>query len=426
MTPVEIIRGVFNPACAFTGKETEESEILYPPVHVEDSFIEGLACLFKELPPNPSRGDIAAWLKTLLDIVRSSTTWVFPHSITLLRDHGALQVLNPGTVRTFNFFFMRLRQLLLRGLLDHDDVVEALRGPPTGMIPVFSAVDKENLRVTLKAAVNRETARVAAEAARAEDARVAAASALAELASVEVDLLAEMAPFEMDPLLLDVSRWVPPPPVPPGSPQLPPQVTAVPPGSPPVPPLVIRSKKKACPTALGFPRRVKKRACPQALPIDGASAIPAKRQKAIAHVREVEPVAESGEAPAAPVAACDDLIERAFRTTLNEYTYFELPRSIIEAMLKRPATMSPISHAYSAAIPIAGRTVDKDKAWDFARVLREAIQAVCEECKLTNDKPNILRDIVKITINAILQHGGINETLGYKGVYWWQTILKSP
>jgi len=426
MTPVEIIRGVFNPACAFTGKETEESDNTYPSVNLPADYeglsLKGLACLFEEIPRNRSRDNIRAWLKILLEVVRSS--WAFPCNVTLKKSHGADELMEHGKVRIFNYFWMRLRRRILKdlfGLEPIDDVVEVLRAPSNGMIPAFSAFDKDNLRVTLREAVNRETARVAAEAARADDARVAAEAArvAAEAASMAAaSTLAEMARVA-DPLPEGVSLRVDAPPVPPGS--------------PPVPTPVRRCKKKACVSALivsalqapdtgapdlGVPglleivlggnRRVKKRACRRALPI------------------EVEPVAESGEAPAAPVAACDDLIERAFRTTLNEYTYFELPRSIIEAMLKRPAMMSPISHAYRAAIPIPGRTVDKDKAWDFARVLREAIQAVCEECKLTNDKPNILRDIVKITINAILQHGGINETLGYKGVYWWQTILKSP
>lgn len=421
MTAVEIIRGVFNPECAFTGKETKEIENSFPPVRVEDSSIEGLAGLFEELPPNPSRDDIAAWLRILLELVRSSATWAFPHSVTLVRDHGALQVLNPGTVRVFNLFFMRLRQLLLRSLFRHDDVVVVLRNPAPGAdtIPVFSPDDKQALRKKLQDAVDRQAARVAAEAARAEAASVAAASALADMACSESVPLPDMAPFEMDPLLLDAFRWVPPPPVPPGSPQLPPQVTAVLPGSPPVPPLVIRSKKKACRVALGDPRRVKKRACPQALPIDGASAIPAKRQKAIAHVREVEPVA-------APVAAsgvsCGALIQRALGATRDNYThdYHTEVKIIITQILAREERILEISNAYKAAAPIAGRRVDTAKGLAFVYVLFKVIQDICGELLLQKREV-----IIPIAVKALLRHGGINEKLGYKpdNTYWWNSIL---
>lgn len=402
MTTVDIIRGVFNPECAFTGKETEESDTNFPPLLVDDEYLKGLACLFQEMPRNRSRDHIRAWLKILLEVVRSS--WAFPCNVTLKKSHGADELMEHGKVRIFNYFWMRLRRRILKdlfGLEPIDDVVEVLRAPSNGMIPAFSAFDKDNLRVTLGNAVNRETARVAAEAAS-----VAAASTLAEMARVA------------DPLPEGVSLWVDPPPVPPGS--------------PPVPTQVRRCKKKACVSALDVPdlgapdlgvpgllqivlagnRRVKKRACRQALPI------------------EVEPVAESGEAPAAPVAAsgvsCDSLIRRALKATLENYTKFPFVISIIELILKGTESMSEISDAYEAAVPRAGRKFDLAKGWEFARVLRTVIQDIVKKYNLKTKKSNSEDDDVKITINAILNHGGINQTFGYRDVYWWQTILHSP
>ena len=420
MTTVDIIRGVFNPECAFTGKETEESDTNFPPLLVDDEYLKGLACLFQEMPRNRSRDHIRAWLKILLEVVRSS--WAFPCNVTLKKSHGADELMEHGKVRIFNYFWMRLRRRILKdlfGLEPIDDVVEVLRAPSNGMIPAFSAFDKDNLRVTLGNAVNRETARVAAEAARAEDARVAAEAASVAAAST----LAELA-CVADPLPEGVSLWVDPPPVPPGS--------------PPVPIQVIRRKRKTGISALNVPvdlgapdvgahdlgvpgllqivhsskRRVKRRSCPQALPI------------------EVVPVAESGEAPAAPVAASGvssvALIRGALEATKGRYTKFPFVISVIDLILKGTESMSKISDAYETAVPRAGRKFDLAKGWEFARVLRTVIQDIVKKYNLKTKKSNSEDDDVKITINAILNHGGINQTFGYRDVYWWQTILHSP
>ena len=63
---------------------------------------------------------------------------------------------------------------------------------------------------------------------------------------------------------------------------------------------------------------------------------------------------------------------------------------------------------------------------EFARVLRTVIQDIVKKYNLKTKKSNSEDDDVKITINAILNHGGINQTFGYRDVYWWQTILHSP